>query len=147
MIANRYLQRDFKRLKDGGIQVTAKLFTLDDMVVKFDKLHEAEGPLLAIEDYIHIAAEGNNMSLTIALESVPAVEHFATHKNAQTFLMGDFTVTTLGQTHHCQRCFSCYATEHPKEKPTAVEVANARLDLLYRQFDSAAIQYEKRFFV
>jgi hypothetical protein len=147
MIANRYLQRDFKRLKDGGIQVTAKLFTLDDMVVKFDKLHEAEGPLLAIEDYIHIAAEGNDMSLNIALESVPAVEHFATHKNAQTFLMGDFTVTTLGQTHHCQRCFSCYATEHPEEKPTAMEVANARLDLLYRQFDSAAIQYEKRFFV
>ena len=77
---------------------------------------------------------------------MPAVEHFATHKNAQTFLMCDFSVNTLGQTHHCQRCFSCYATEQPEEKPTAVAVANARLDLLYRQFDQASIHYDKRFF-
>ena len=146
MIANRYLQRDLRRLRDRGIGVESKLFTLDDMVVKFDKLHEEEGPLLTIDDYIHIAGEGNDVSIMVALECVPAVEHFATHKNAQTFLMGDFTVDTLGQSHHCQRCFSCYSTEKQEEKPTAVEVANARLELLYREFDLAAIQYEKRFF-
>jgi hypothetical protein len=146
MIANRYLQRDFKRLQDGGIEVETRLFTLDDMVVKFDKLHEGEGPPLTIDDYIHIAGEGNDVSIDVALESVPAVEHFATHKNAQTFLMGDFTVNTLGQSHHCQRCFSCYPTENPEEKPTAVEVANARLEMLYREFDPTSIHYEKRFF-
>jgi len=146
MIANRYLQRDFKRLKEGGIEAEAKLFTLDDMVVKFDKLHAAQAPLLTIDDYIHIAAEGNATSIEITLESVPAVEHFATHQNAQTFLMCDFTVDTLAQAHHCQRCFSCYPTAQPEEKPTAVEVANARLELLYREFDRTSIRYEKRFF-
>jgi len=146
MIANRYLQRDLKRLKDVGIKVKAKLFTLDDMVVKFDKMNEEEGPLLIIDDYIHIAKEGNDVSINVTLECVPAVEHFATHKNPQTFLMGDFTVNTLGQSHHCQRCFSCYATGKPEEKPTAVEVANARLELLYREFDLASIRYGKRFF-
>lgn len=60
--------------------------------------------------------------------------------------MGDFTVDTLGQLHRCQRCFSCYPTEKQEEKPTAVEVANARLELLYREFDLASIHYEKRFF-
>jgi len=146
MIANRYLQRDFKSLKDVGIEMESKLFTLDDMVVKFDKLHENGGPLLIIDDYIHMAREGNDVSINVALEFVPAVEHFATHKNSQTFLMGDFDVSTLGQSHLCQRCFSCYATEKPEEKPTAVEVANARLELLYRNFDLASIQYKKKFF-
>ena len=146
MIANRYLQRDLRRLKGVGIEVEAKLFTLDDMVVKFDKLHEEEGPLLTIDDYLHIAEEGNSMSIDVVLEIVPAVEHFATHKNAQTFLMGDFAVTTLGESHHSQRCFSCYPTEKPEEQPTAVEVANARLKELYRQFETASILYEKRFF-
>jgi hypothetical protein len=146
MIANRYLQRDLKRLKDGGIEVETKLFTLDDMVIKFDKLHEDEEPLLTIDDYIHIAEEGNDVSITVELEYVPAVEHFATHKNAQTFFMGDFKVDTLARSHHCQRCFSCYATEKPEERPTAVEVANARLENLYRQLDLAAIRYEKRLF-
>ena len=146
MIANRYLQRDLERLKDGGIEVEAKLFTLDDMVVKFDKLHREEGLLLTIDDYISMAEEGSRVSINVALECVPAVEHFAAHKNAQTFLMGDFTVNTLGQSHNCQRCFSCYATEKPEEKPTAVEVANARLELLYRQFDVTSIPYEKQFF-
>ena len=146
MIANRYLQRDFKRLKDSGIEVTAKLFKLDDMMVKFDRLHEEAEQFLTIEDYIQIAKEGNDMSLMVELESVPAVEHFATHQNAQTFLMCDFTVNTLGRSRQYQRCFSCFPSEHPEEKPTAVEVANARLELLYKEFDSAAIQYEKRYF-
>ena len=124
----------------------AKLFTLDDMVVKFDKLHEGGEPLLIIDDYIHMALDSNDVSIDIVLEYVPAVEHFATHKNAQTFLMGDFNVSTLGQSHICQRCFSCYETGKHEEKPTAVEVANARLELLYREFDSASIRYDKRFF-
>jgi len=126
--------------------VKGRLFTLDDMVVKFDKLHEGEGPLLILDDYIHIAAEGNEVSMEVALETVPAVEHFATHKNAQTLLMGDFTVHTLGQSHRCQRCFSCYETSRPGERPAAVETANARLQGLYREFDLASVRYEKRFF-
>ena len=45
MIANRYLQRDYRRLKEAGIQIEEKLFTLDDMVVKFEDYHDHYGPV------------------------------------------------------------------------------------------------------
>jgi hypothetical protein len=147
MIANRYLQRDLRTLRSGGIKLENRLFSLDDMVVKFEKLHESQGPVLIIHDYINIAREGNDVSIEIELEYVSAVEHFAHHDHAQTFLMGNFVVATLGQVHPCQRCFACYATEdRNKEKPLAVEVANARLEVLYGEFEQAAIRYQRRFF-
>ena len=147
MIANRYLLRDFRRLRQGGIDVPETMFTLDDMVVKFEDLKEDEGPVLTIHDYINIANEGNDVSVEITLESVPAVEHFAGEKNKQTFLNVDFAVTTLGRTGHYQRCLGCYATENEKEeRPVAVAVANQRLSLLYQEFDQAGIKYDKRFF-
>ncbi|MGD8367429.1 MAG: hypothetical protein PVG78_07305 [Desulfobacterales bacterium] len=147
MIANRYLQRDFNRLKKAGIEVPDKMFTLDEMVVGFEKTAEADGPLLTLPDYINIAKEGNAVSAKVTLEYLPAVEHFANEKNKQTFLNGDFAFTMLGRSGSCQRCFGCYATESEAEgKPAAVAVANKRLALLYEDFDNAGIQCEKRFF-
>ncbi len=147
LIANRYLQRDLRRLQDAGIAVENKLFTLDDMVVKFEKLHADKGPLMTIDDFIHLAGEGNEVAVEIELEYVPAVEHFSNYTNAQTFLMCDFTFNTLGQASECQRCFACYQTDKANgEKQQAVEVANARLALLYDRFDQVAIKYLKRFF-
>ncbi len=147
MIANRYLQRDLRTLQDAGINVENKLFTLDDMVVKFEKLHESQGPALTIDDYINLAGEGNAVAVEIGLEYVPAVEHFANYTNAQTFLMCDFIVTTLGHKHLVQRCFACYQTDKVNgEKQHAVEVANARMALLYERFDEVGIKYQKRFF-
>lgn len=147
MIANRYLLRDFRRLRQGGIEVPEKMFTLDDMVVKFEDLKEDDGPLMTIHDYINIAKEGNDVSVEISLESVPAVEHFAGEKNKQTFLNVDFAVTTLGRTGHYQRCLGCYATEkETEERAVAVAVANQRLALLYQEFDKASIKYKKHFF-
>ncbi len=147
MIANRYLQRDYYRLRQGGVTVEEKLFSLKDMMVKYEGLHEEQGSLLMIHDYINIAREGNDVSIEVMLEHVDAVEHFANEKNAQTFLNGDFNVTTLGRTGNYQRCLGCYATKNEdEEKEYAVDVANARLDLLYDEFESASIKFKRNYF-
>jgi hypothetical protein len=147
MIANRYLQRDYAFLRKAGIEVEERLFTLEDMLVKFDGHQEEDGAMLNIEDYIHMAGEGTKVSMGIDLEYVPAVEHFANHQNAQTFLTADFMVDSLGKKHNFQRCFACYQTDREeKERKAQMEVANARLGEIYEQFDAAAITYERKFF-
>ena len=147
MIANRYLQRDYQRLKQAGISIEKKLFTLEDMVVKFNGIQEDYRPTLSIHDYITIAKEGNDVVVAVELEYVPAVEHFANYKNSQIFLMVDFTVTSLGETHHHERCLACYPTVRAEEEKSKMEkIANDRLRLLYQEFDDASITYEKCFF-
>jgi hypothetical protein len=147
MIANRYLQRDYMLLKKAGIEVEERLFTLEDMLVKFDGYQEEHDPTLTIDDYLHIAGEGAGVSVGISLEYVPAVEHFANYRNSQTFLTADFVVESLGKKHNLQRCFACYQTDRQEEeKGLQVEVANARLRELYGEFDAVSITYEKRFF-
>ena len=147
MIANRYLQRDYRRLQTAGLDIEQRLFTLEDMVVKYEALHEDQDSLLTLPDYINIAREDNAVAVSVALEYVDAVEHFASHKNAQTFLNGEFKVTALGRTSECQRCFACYPTDGGKsEKQHAIKTANARLTVLYEEFDQVSIDYEKRFF-
>jgi len=147
MIANRYLQRDYRRLEACGIKIEKRMFTLEDMIVKFNGYHEEHGSILTIHDYINIAKEGNEVSIQINIEYVPAVEHFVNSNNKQTFLMVDFTVTTLGRSGHYERCLACYHTKEEKEeKQIATGVANERLRLLYQEFDDASIRYEKCFF-
>mgnify|MGYP003565554004 CR=1 FL=1 len=81
------------------------------------------------------------------MEFVTGVEHFANYQNQQVFLMVDFTVTTLGKTHHYERCLACYeAQKEQQEKSKGINIANERLRLLYKEFDQVAIKYEKRFF-
>jgi hypothetical protein len=147
MIANRYLQRDYKKLSDAGVQIEKRLFTLEDMVVKFDEMKEEHGSLLAIQDYINIAGEGNEVAVAIALEFVSGVEHFANYENQQVFLMAHFSITTLGGAHPYERCLACYAAEkEAQEKPLKIDIANERLKILYNEFDRVSIKYEKRFF-
>ena len=147
MIANRYLQRDYHRLRKGGIEVGDQLFVLEEMVIKFDDLKDRMGQVLTIHDYINIAEEGNDVSIEVLLEYVPAVEHFAYEKNAQTFLNGEFKISILDRTGSYQRCFGCYPTgKEDDEKPHAVRVANARVRLLYSEFDKAGIRHTNAFF-
>jgi hypothetical protein len=147
MIANRYLQRDYALLRKAGIEVEERLFTLEDMLVKFDGYQEEHDPTLTIDDYIHMAKEGADVSVAIDLEFVPAVEHFANYQNSQTFLTIDFVVECLGKKHNFQRCFACYQTDREEEeKGLQVEVANARVKELYGEFDAVSIKYEKKFF-
>ncbi len=151
MIANRYLKRDYKKLIDANIPLEEKFFTLEDMVLKYEGLdrekNEVTGGILTIHDYINIAKEGNRVEVEIELESIPAVEHFANQKNEQTYLMGDFDVTTLGRKSEIQRCFSCFQTNNEaREKPVAIQTANDRLKILFNEFDDAKIQYKPCFF-
>ena len=148
MIANRYLQRDHRRLREAEIEVEEKLFTLNEMVVRFDTAKEERDAVLTIDDYVGIAKEGNPVEVAIDLEYVPAVEHFVHHENSQTFLNVNFVITCLGGTCRFERCLACYPTEEEsQEKPHMVEVANERLKLMYKNFDGAGIKYEERFFV
>jgi len=147
MIANRYLQRDYRRLKQAGIDVREHLFSLDDMVVKFERLKETQGPVMTIHDVICLAREGNSVSVEVALEQVPAVEHFAGVQKAQTFLTAEFSIACLGSASRLERCLACYVTEnHTEQGPGAMALANQRLHLLYGEFDGAGIRYEKRFY-
>lgn len=146
MIANRYLQRDYRRMEDAGLKVEKNLFTLEAMMVKFDSTHQAYGAVMAIHDYINLAREGTDVALDIQLEYVPAVEHFANHKNAQIFLMVGFKIGCLGKTSHIERCLACYPEEKETEKSQAREVANDRLKILYEEFERASITFGQRFF-
>ena len=147
MIANRYLQRDYRRLEEGGIEIEKRLFSLEDMMVKYEDVHETYGAVMAIHDYINLAREGNDVFVKLGLEYVPAVEHFANYKNAQIFLMVDFAVTSLGKTSNIERCLGCYAQEREKEeKQNMIDIANERLRLLYEEFEQAPVEYEQVFF-
>jgi hypothetical protein len=146
MIANRFLQRDYHRLEQSGIGIEEKLFTLDGSLVRLTTLKDDRRETMIMDDYIRMAKGGNKISVDIALEYVPAIEHFEYHKNRQTFLMADFTVTAQGKRAECQRCLGCYPTEkEQEEKPLQIEVANDRLTHIYKEFDLSSIGYEKRF--
>ena len=151
MIANRYLKKDYKRMSDAGIELEEKLFSLEDMVAKYEEVDQAKGEstggILTIHDYINIAKEGNSVEIEIDLETIPAVEHFANEKNKQTYLTADFNITTLGRNSTFQRCFACFQTDKKdEEKPVAVSTANDRLKLLFQEFDDAKVQYKPCFF-
>jgi hypothetical protein len=147
MIANRYLQKDYRKLKEVGIDVGVRLFSLDDMVVRFQDFREEQGPTLTLDDYIHIAREGSDVSMTISVEYLPAVENFGNRKERRTFLLADFEVTTLGATHQLQRCLTCYATDQEAdERLRQLRIANDRLATVFKELDQAGIRYEKRFF-
>ena len=146
-IANRYLQRDYRALETAGITIEPVLFTLDDMVVKFERLKEADQPALTIPELIGLAESEVGMSADITLAYLPAVEHFANQKNAHTFLSGEFMARAGEKSYRCHRCFSCFATDRPQEeKPQAIKVANARLELVYDAFDRTGIRYAKKYF-
>jgi len=146
-IANRYLQRDYRVLVSAGIGIQQELFALDDMVVKFERLKETDEPALTIPELIGLAQAGKPISVDIALEFLPAVEHFANQENAQTFLSGELTASTENKTYHCHRCFACFATDGSgSERSQAVQVANARLEMMYKEFERVGIAHEKAFF-
>jgi hypothetical protein len=146
-IANRYLKRDYQQLVSADIDIQQNLFTLDDMVVKFERLKETDQPALTIPEVIALAQAGKHIDVEIALDFLPAVEHFANQKNAQTFLSGEITAKADNQSYHCHRCFACFATERAdEERSRAIAVANARLTVMYQEFERVKIDHRKQFF-
>jgi hypothetical protein len=147
MIANRYLQRDYHKLSLAGIEVPDKLFTLEGMIVKFDQFSHEHTTDLTLEEYIEKTAADGKVSMSVRLEHVPAVEHFADQKNSQTFLMADFTVTADVVKQSFQRCLSCFPTDSADEVKVQQEgVANARLKSLYQHLAGSAVEYNQAYF-
>ena len=147
MIANRYLQKDYRKLEQAGIAIDKKLFTLEEMTVKFEGVQETQGPILAIHDYITMAKEGNSVSVSPTIEFVPAVEHFVNNKQQMIFLMVDFAIACLGDTHHYDRCLACFPMDREnEEKAEKIEIANQRLRLLFNEFDAAQVKYQPVYF-
>ena len=147
MIANRYLQRDYRLLREAGIAPQEKLFTLEDMIIKFEGYRDQYDPTLTIEDYVYMAKEGNRVSLVVEPEYVPAVEHFSNYKNAHIFLTVTFVVTVLeGNTGWSVVWPVMRRTEKRKRKGPMVQLANERLKELYSEFDRASIEFVEKFF-
>ncbi|QTA82569.1 Uncharacterized protein dnl_49460 [Desulfonema limicola] len=145
MIANRHLQRDYHVLRSAGVEVSEKLFTLENMMVEFDQKQEADSSLNTIFDFINMAQDGKDVKVKAVIEEVPAIEHFDYQKNAQTFIICDFDCSIDSKQYNYQRCLSCYSTDkEAEERPQAVLTANARLENLYAEFDKAGIKYEKK---
>ena len=147
MIANRYLKRDYRALEKVGITLEENLFTLEDMLARFEEKRSDFVATLILEDYIHIAKDGDKIAIKASLENFPAVENFANTSEKRMFFAANFSVEYLGETHICHRCFSCYAMDRERvEAQTAKELANRRLVSIYTDFDRAGIQYNKALF-
>lgn len=145
--ANRYLNRDYQALKNAGVDVKGDLFSLETMLAKFEEKRDEFVFTLILEDYIAIAREGNEVSVNVSLEYLPAVENFANHKEKRVFFTANFSVRYLGQTHICQRCLACYTMDNERaERETARQLANRRLASIYADFDKAGISYRKVLF-
>lgn len=146
-IANHYLQRDYHRLKSAGIETSGTLFTLDAMVIKFEQLQDSGQPALTIPELVGMARGENKISVDLMLDYLQAVEHFAHQQNAQTYLSGEFTAHAAAKTFKCHRCFACFATEKSdEEKPRAILVANARLELIFEEFSRVGILHRRQYF-
>jgi hypothetical protein len=147
MIANRHLQRDYRRMENAGIPFEKNLFSLPEMMIKYEEVHPDADPAMSMADYIRMAREGTVVSAEPRLELVPAVEHFAGHQKAQMFLMAAFTMTTPEKSEVIERCLACYPkSEEGNEKAEKTGVANQRLKLLYEEFNRASIRYESKYF-
>ena len=147
MVANRYLKRDYKALEKVGITLEENLFTLEDMLTRFEENRDNFVATLILEDYIHIARDGDKIDIEVSLENFPAVENFANYTEKRMFFAANFHVNYLGEIHVCHRCFSCFAMGREElEVQTAKELANRRLVSIYTEFDKAGIQYNKVLF-
>lgn len=146
MIANRYLERDYRILEEAGIECQKELFTLEDMLVKFMDFDDRHGPPLTIRDYINIAHEGTGVSIDVRLEWVAAVEHFQGYDTARMFCIVRYGVTSLGVERECQHCLGCYETaQESEERPRQMAIINDRLRRIYEEFDQAGIDYTKQY--
>jgi hypothetical protein len=147
LIANRYLQRDYHRLETAGIPVEKKLFTLEEMLRKFDQQKDDTDTAMALHDYVRLAEAGHEVTVRPVLEFVSAVDHFDRFKNKMIFLMADFSVTCREATHHVERCLACYAVDREAdERQAKIDVANARLKLFYEKLASAGGKTETKYF-
>ena len=63
-------------LAAAGIEVAETLFSLDDMVVKFEQLKSEIPQVLTLLDLVGMARAGTAITMAIVLEALPAVGAF-----------------------------------------------------------------------
>ncbi len=147
LIANRYLQRDYHRLAQGGIPVDNRLFSLEEMTVKFETLHADAASPMTLHDWIATVGDGQAYRVEPALEWVSAVEHFANHDTQTIFLMANFLTECRCKMIRYERCLACYPVEADhEERRNKILMANQRLKLLYEELDRAGIECSKRYY-
>lgn len=147
LIANRYLQRDYHKLRAAGIAVEERLFDLADMMVAFDQAPAAGVDIWTMPDLVAAARDGRRVEVAVSLSFIAAVEHFDRRDQPQTYLMGEFEAKVDEAPCRCERCFACHPTEGGEaDRRRAVEIADARLALLYEEFQQAGIQCAGRYF-
>ena len=147
MIANRYLQRDLAALSQAGIQVPERLFSLPEMMVGFQDAAQAQLQGEDLEHFLALANGGEKVAIQVEPEFMPAHENFEGRKEAQVFLIANFSISHQGRTSDLQRCFSCFPVqEEEAKKPLALSLARQRMGELYQQFERSGIDYQPRFF-
>lgn len=147
MIANRFLIKDYFALKNAGIEIEKKMFTIEEMLVKFHNIDVEKAHLMMLDDFINLAKEGHEISVYLTLEQFAAVEHFQNNKEAKMYLNATFNVDYLGQTHSCQRCLNCYTiSKENEEKETSISIANDCLKEMFDELESVNIKVQKKFF-
>ncbi len=147
MVANRDLQRDYRRLSRAGISINKEFFSLQDLLIRQSSGDEPCCPPVTIIDFVYIAREGNLVNVEVLLNRVAAVEHYPEESVDQVYLMADFAVIALGNTSHCQRCMASFPAEAGEDEELAmIRVANQRLTSLYTDFAQAGVNYMERFF-
>lgn len=146
-IANRYLRRDYHKLRIGGIDVEERLFELADMMLQFDQAPAPGTDVWTMPDLVAAARAGRSVVAVAALSFMSAVEHFDRQERAQTFLTGRFSARVDGVECYCERCFACFPTDGDVgERNRAVVIADARLDELYAEFDEVGISCRRQYF-
>jgi len=147
MIANRYLQRDQAALAQAGIQVPELLFSLPEMMVSFQNAAQAQVKGEDLDHFLALAKEGEKVAIQVEPEFMPAHENFEGRKEAQVFLIANFSISHQGCTSDLQRCFSCFPVqEEGAKKPLALSLARQRMSELYQQFERSGVDYHPRFF-
>ncbi|NLI82944.1 MAG: hypothetical protein GX443_14825 [Deltaproteobacteria bacterium] len=146
-IANRYLKRDYHKLKSGGIEVEERLFELAEMMLQFDQGPTVGTEVWTMPDLVAAAKSGRSVTIQPALSFMPAVEHFDRQERAQTFLTGKFSARVDRVECSCERCFACFPTDGSAgDRQRAVVTADARLEELYGELEEAGITCRRQYF-
>jgi hypothetical protein len=147
MIANRYLQADYRLIEKAGIAVSRTFFSIQEVLLRQRMEQDADCNPMTVNDVVQIAREGNEVIVEANLDAVLAIEHYTDVDTDKIYLMADLVVITLGSTTHCKRCLGSYAAENEdREKIPAVSVANHRLQDIYEQFREAGVGCNEGYF-
>ena len=147
MTAKIYALADYNTLEQAGISLDKRRMTLAEVVKKFEGMQDEYKPIQTIRDYVEKARAGHVVSMEHRLNLIHAQEHVSNYKVQTVFFMAAFTITCDGKIHHHERCYACYPKDQAAvEKKDKMDIANARLKILYNQLDQVSIKHNKLFY-